>query len=228
MKIKEKKEDLLANIIYDLKTPTNAQITALESFLKTSGKKINSEEKDLIELTLNSCLHVQKLIDNFSSAYRLNFENLKLNYEKFDIVNMINTIIKEADILLKYSQLNVDFNLKDEIIIYADKAQVQKGIENILYNSINHVFKDSTIEIAISKEKNYLIFQTKSKSPYIEPQILKEIFDKYKTHNTNYNKTIVNLGLYLSKEIICAHFGKMIAKSFDDNTNILGFSIPIK
>ena len=96
MKIKEKKEDLLANIIYDLKTPTNAQITALESFLKTSGKKINSEEKDLIELTLNSCLHVQKLIDNFSSAYRLNFENLKLNYEKFDIANMINTIIKEV------------------------------------------------------------------------------------------------------------------------------------
>ena len=117
MKIKEKKEDLLANIIYDLKTPTNAQITALESFLKTSGKKINSEEKDLIELTLNSCLHVQKLIDNFSSAYRLNFENLKLNYEKFDIVNMINTIIKEADILLKYFHLNVDFKLKDEIII---------------------------------------------------------------------------------------------------------------
>ena len=45
MKIKEKKEDLLANIIYDLKTPTNAQITALESFLKTSGKKLTPKKK---------------------------------------------------------------------------------------------------------------------------------------------------------------------------------------
>ena len=90
------------------------------------------------------------------------------------------------------------------------------------------LLKIQPLKLQFQKKKNYLIFQTKSKSPYIEPQILKEIFDKYKTHNTNYNKTIVNLGLYLSKEIICAHFGKMIAKSFDDNTNILGFSIPIK
>lgn len=228
MKIKEKKEDILERIIHDLKTPTNAQINALESFLTTSSEKINQEETDLIKLTLNSCLHVQKLIENFSCAYKLNFENLKLNYEKFNIIKVINDAIKEKDILLKYGELEIDFNKEEEVIVCADKLQIQRVIDNILSNSINRAFKNSKIEISTSKEKNYFVFKVKNSSLYLEPEVLSEFFEKYKSRSSNYNRTIINLAMYLSKEIVCAHFGKMITQSYPNNTNILGFCIPIK
>ena len=77
-------------------------------------------------------------------------------------------------------------------------------------------------------KKGEVTFEIKNSSYFIEPKILKEIFEKFKTHPSNYNKAGVGLGLYLSKEIIHAHFGKMIAKSYPDDVNIFGFVIPEK
>ncbi|MBQ8634540.1 HAMP domain-containing histidine kinase [bacterium] len=222
-----KQEEYIIKIIHDLKTPINAQIKALESFLTTTKDKITQEEKDLIELTLNSCNYMQKLIETFTSINKLNTENLLLNYEKFDIVELVSSSINELKILLKYYELNIIFDSTKEIIVNADKLQIKRVIENLLSNSINYAYKNTNIEIYLTKKNNNICFEIKNKSPYIEADVLNEIFEKYKTYPLNYNKNGVGLGLYLSKEIIKAHFGKMSAKSLNDNINIFSFSIPI-
>ncbi|MBE7707428.1 MAG: GHKL domain-containing protein [Cyanobacteria bacterium SIG27] len=226
-KLKEKKDEYVAKIVHDLKTPIYAQISALQSFLTTASEKISQEEQDLIKLTLNSCNYLNKLVEIFNSVNKLNFETIKLNYEKFDIVELINSLIYELNILIKYYELNITFDCSRKIIINADKLQIKRVIENLLSNSINYAFKKSTVEINLTTQKNQFIFEITNKSPYIEPEILKEIFKKYKTHSSLYNKNGVGLGLYLSKEIINAHLGSMIAKSYENNTNIFGFRIPI-
>ena len=226
-KLQEKKDEYVAKIVHDLKTPIYAQISALKSFLNTASEKISQEEQDLIKLTLNSCNYMNKLVEIFNSVNKLNFESIKLNYEKFDIVELTKSLIKELDILTKYYELKILFNSNDKIIVNADKLQIKRVIENMLSNSINYAFKGSCVEINLYTQKNQLIFETKNKSPYIEPNILKEIFKKYKTYSNLYNKNGVGLGLYLSKEIINAHLGSMIAKSSTDNVNVFGFRIPI-
>jgi len=222
-----KKDEYIAKIIHDLKTPINAQITALELFLETTNNKISQEEKDLIELTLNSCNYMQNLIEVFNSVHKLNFESIKLNYEKFDVVELVESLLNELKILIKYYELEVSFNCSEKIIINADKLQIKRVLENLISNSINYAFKNSTIKISLNKIGGSLFFEIKNNSPYIEAHILKEIFQKYKTNAGLYNKSGVGLGLYLSNEIIRAHRGEMHAKSYQDDINIFGFSIPI-
>ena len=228
MKIQNQKDDFLAKIIHDLKTPTIAQIKALECFLSTCSDKINQDEKDLIELTLNSCNYMQKLIETFNFVHKLNYEEIILNYEKFSLISLIENTINELKILLKYYNLNVEFKYDEEIVVNADKLQIKRVLDNLISNSINYAFKNSTIYISTEAKKGEISIEIRNNSPYIEPKILKEIFEKFKTYPSNYNKAGVGLGLYLSKEIIHAHFGKMIAKSYPDNINIFGFIIPEK
>lgn len=228
MKLQTKRDEFLAKIIHDLKTPTIAQIKALECFLTTCSDKINQDEKDLIELTLNSCNYMQKLIDTFSFVHKLNYEELVLNYEKFSLIELIKNTIKELNILLKYYNLKIELKYDEEIIINGDKLQIKRVLDNLISNSINFAFKNSIIYINVDTKRGDTTVEIKNNSPYIEPKILKEIFEKFKTYPSNYNKAGVGLGLYLSKEIIHAHFGKMIAKSYPDNINIFGFIIPEK
>ena len=227
MKQTVKKEEYLAKIIHDLKTPASAQVSALKSLLETADKKFSEDETDLIKLTLNSCSYMQKLIDTFSAVFKLNCSKLVPNYEKFNIVDLLNEIIEEVSILLKYNELNLEVITEDEIIINADKLQLRRVIENILSNSINHSYKNSTIQIKITKTRYELTFEVKNNSCYIEDKVLREIFNKYKSYSSVYNRAGVGLGLYLSKEIINAHFGKMIAKSSPENINIFGFVLPL-
>ena len=100
-------------------------------------------------------------------------------------------------------------------------------MENIFSNCINHSFPDSKITVYIFEKNKNLIFKVKNSSLYIEKEILNEIFEKFKTYPSVYSKAGVGLGLYLSKEIIKAHFGKMFAKSYPENVNVFGFEIPI-
>jgi len=228
MKSTKIKDDYFTKIIHDLKTPANAQAVALESFLKTCSDKINEEEKDLIQLTLNSCNYMQKLIDICCLVHKLDYENIKLNYEKFDIIKLTKDIISELKVLLKYNELDITiFSNLDSIIVNADKLQLKRVIENILSNEIEYAFKKSVINIDIKKEKKFIIFKATNNSTYIESKFLKEIFNKFKTNPLSNNKISSGLGLYLSKEIIKSHYGKMIAKSYLDNKNVFGFIIPL-
>ena len=171
---------------------------------------------------------MQKLIDTFSFVHKLNYEELVLNYEKFSLIELIKNTIKELNILLKYYNLKIELKYDEEIIINGDKLQIKRVLDNLISNSINYAFKNSIIYINVDTKRGDTTVEIKNNSPYIEPKILKEIFEKFKTYPSNYNKAGVGLGLYLSKEIIHAHFGKMIAKSYPDNINIFGFIIPEK
>lgn len=222
-----KKDEYIAKIIHDLKVPISAQIIALESFLDTASSKISQEEKDLIELTLNSCNYMQKLTEIFNTVNKLNYEAIKLNYEKFDIVKLAKDSLNELKILIKYNELKISFEADKDIVVDADKLQIKRVIENLLSNSINYAFKNTVIKIFLKKEDNFVIFKIINNSPYIEPKILKEIFQKYKTCASLYNKNGVGLGLYLSNEIMQAHNGEMFANSSVDNFNLFGFKIPI-
>lgn len=221
-----KKEEDLAKIIHDLKTPLNAQIGALESFLETTKSKISQEEKDLLELTLNSCNYMQNLIETLNLVNSLDYNPLSLNYKKFDIVKLIKNCIKEMNILLKYQELKVIFNTEEETIVQADQLQIKRVIDNLLTNSLNYAYKNTEIKISISIDNNDLTFEIENHSPYISPRAIKEIFGKYKTQNSLYCRGGVGLGLYVSNEIIKAHDGKMHAKSSLDEINTFGFTIP--
>lgn len=225
--LNSKKDEYIAKIIHDIENPIIAQINALQSFLVTAESKISQDEKDLIELTLNSCNYLIKTVETFNFAYKLNSEMLTMNFEKFNFSELIKDSIKELSILLKYYELNLKLNFGDEIIINADKFYLKKVVENLLSNSINYAYKNSTIEINIQKIKEKILFEIKNNSPFLEPATLKNVFDKHKT-NVLYNKNVVGLGLYLSKEIINAHNGEMIIKSFYNDVNIFGFELPLE
>lgn len=221
--------EALARIINDLKIPTSAQVNALNSFLSTSSNKINAEERDLIKLILNSCSYTENLIDIFSLAFRLEFENISLNLEKFNFTGLINEIITNLNIILKYYELKIDIKApEEEVNVYADKSLLKKILESLISNIINVSYKNSTILFSIREKSKKLIFEIKSDSPYIEPKILNEIFKKDKYYSSYFAKPSVGLTLYTAKEIAHAHFGTLSAQSYPNNVNIINLTLPVE
>ena len=55
---------------------------------------------------------------------------------------------------------------------------------------------------------------------------MQKLFSKYATHSEKFNKVGIGLGLYLSKQIIEAHNGTIIAESLPNQTTTFGFVIP--
>lgn len=223
----DQRETFVATLTHDLKTPTIAQIKALDLLLSNSMGELNKDQKDMMILIKESCTYMHEMLSNLLSTYKYENGDYTLNIESVSLLGLIEDVCHEVESLLK--EKNIKIHIKaPEIIknINFDRMQIKRVLMNLIGNAISYAYNGTDINIDVLKEKKFARVKIESASPYINPSILKNIFDKYVTHAAKYNKIGVGLGLYLSKKIVNAHNGEISAISFEENKNIFEFTIP--
>lgn len=223
------KQSFLANLVHDLKTPTNAQLSTLKMLNNEAFGSLNSEQRKMITLTHESCKYMSDLIGTIMDTYSHDNGEIHLQKINFDIIELIEEISDELKSLYVHNNQEIEFR-KDlsSYTINADKLQIKRVLANLLTNAITYGYDNTIITINLRISNNNLEIFVKNISKQIPEKELTTIFDRYQmTQYAKYNKTGNGLGLYLSKKIIELHKGKIYAKSFDDGTCIFGFNIPI-
>lgn len=227
-KIEANKENFIATLTHDLKTPTYAQMNTLNMLLNGAFGKLNDEQTEMIQLSKCSCKYVSDLIATILDTYRYNEGNVKLNPETFDIYYLATKLKTGLGGMAKERNQTIEFSAPKNICeIYADRLQIKRVIFNLLSNAITYGYKNSTILINIKDEKNEIEFTITNQSEQIPEKELSTMFKRFKETKLSYfNKTSTGLGLYLSKKIIDMHNGKIFAKSYPDGKCIFGFKLP--
>ncbi len=228
--IESNKESFIATLTHDLKTPTYAQLNILKMLLKEDFGNLTPYQKELLELTQNSCKYSLDLISTVLDTYCYDNGRIKLKPQEFDINKLIFTLCKALKTLTQEKSQKIVFEPKNkEYIIFADELQIKRVITNMLSNAITYGDKNSTIRIKIEENNNEFKLSVINKSIPIPQKELSTMFNRFKeTKLTCFNKASTGLGLYLSKQIIDMHKGKIFVKSYNDGTCIFGFKLPQK
>ncbi|MDE6138660.1 MAG: PAS domain S-box protein [Candidatus Gastranaerophilales bacterium] len=228
-RIQEQRETYIATLSHDLKTPAIAQVRALELLLSGELGEFNKDQKEMLKLTLDSCNYMYDMVYTLLSTCKFESGEVTLNYSQFDITKLVLESIHEISKLAQDNLTLIEFepNMKS-CIINADRIEIKRVVINFLSNAINYAFPSTNINVSLATNDNNIILKVKNRSHYIEPEAMDRIFRKYVTHSEKFNKVGIGLGLYLSKQIIEAHNGTVIAESSKDETNIFGFKIPIE
>ncbi len=222
------KRNLVSTITHDLKTPTNAQLGAMNILLDGSLGELNKEQKEMIELSKNSNIYMKNMISTILSAYKSEDTGTHIDSVKFNFYELVHLTAKEiANLAItKHQNIIIISKLLNEQVL-ADKLQIKRAVMNLLGNAITYGFEKTDIIVELYEQKDNIVFNVINKGYHISDEKLKEIFEKYKTNeNAKFNKASTGLGLYLSKKIIKSHNGEIYAGSKPDNTCIFGFKIP--
>ena len=224
----EQRETYVATLTHDLKTPTIAQIKALDLLLNDHMGPLNKEQRELLLLTKDSCNFMYEMLSTLLSTYKYENGDYVLNYEKCNIISLTKESVNELDSMLKEKNVTVNISKKGNIFdTDCDRMQIKRVLTNILGNAISYAYNNTQIQIDIKHENNNIRFEATNESAYINPETMNNLFKKYVSHAAKFNKVGVGLGLYLSKQIIDAHKGGIYAKSFEDNHNLFGFELPL-
>ena len=227
--LQSQRETYVATLSHDLKTPTIAQIRALELLLSKDIGDINKEQEELLNLTLDSCKYMFEMVSTLLSTYKYENGELILNYDYFNMNELIEACLNEISQLAEEKGHTLIFQPNAaENILNADRMQVKRILMNLLSNSLTYAYPDTELVITTEKHDSCMRVCVKNRSPYMPKKVLETIFNKYVTHAEKFNKVGAGLGLYLSKQIVEAHGGKIITKSFEDNQCIFGFDIPLE
>jgi signal transduction histidine kinase len=191
---------------------------------------INRNAKKLIQLS-NDILDVTKIE---TKKLILNKELFNLNELILETIQDYKNQLVNKDIELEYKYLCSNENDVDEkktqeneynVFIMGDKNRINQVISNLLSNAIKFT-NSGSINITLEKDisDNKLSIYIRDTGLGIDQNVLPKIFSKFVTKS----KDGTGLGLFISKSIIEAHGGKILAENNKDGKGaIFSFSLPL-
>ena len=220
-------EFFLTSLVHDLKTPTNSQAAALKLLKGGTFGSLTAEQAEIAELMSSSCEYMSNLIEIILKAYS-DFGKIILKRTKFNVINLVEELCEETKSLRmeKNQAINIQ-KLSEHCIIYADRLQIRRVILNLLSNALAYGYSNTVINININVSENSFEFFVENVGKQIPKEELCRIFEKYcKARDSYYDNSEKGLGLFLVKQIIEKHKGRVYAKSNSDGICTFGFVIP--
>jgi signal transduction histidine kinase len=115
-------------------------------------------------------------------------------------------------------------DVKEDILVEADRNRVNQVISNLLNNAIKFTKQEGIISMKAEKKDNEVIISVKDNGRGIDPQIIPRLFTKFATKSD----TCTGLGLFISKSIVEAHGGRIWAENNTDGKGgTFCFSLPL-
>lgn len=209
---------------HELRTPSQSIIGYSEML-----KDLPERNKQYEEAISRNAERLYSLVSNMLSIARIESQTMRLNKTIFDlnvkIENVIRDVNQQVD-LRKSDKVKIDFTPTSRIDIIADKEKIFQVFANLLNNAIKFT-NEGVINITLEKKEktNEAIVTIKDNGPGIDAEIIPHLFSKFKTKS----EKGLGLGLYISKNIVEAHHGRIEAYN-NPNSNGATFvvTLPLK
>ncbi|MEN3015120.1 MAG: ATP-binding protein [bacterium] len=226
--LEKEKDDFVATVSHDIKTPLTTMKGYLSALLRYSDK-ITDDQRDSYLRVINSEIdRINRMLNNLMDLRKLEINILKINPVKFDIIKVINKVVE----IFKISYINFDFeiNTKDQsVIVFADKDKIEQVLHNLLSNAVKYSPVGGKITISVEQLDKEVIVSVSDQGVGIPPSEIDKIFEKYYRTKETQKKKISGkgLGLYITKKIIELHKGKVFVKSELNKGTTFSFSLPL-
>ncbi len=223
--LEERKNNFLAMLVHDLKNPIIAQSRAIELFLQGLFGEINDTQKEILEQMYRSTRFEMDMVMTVLDTYKLDSGNIKFVFKEFNIVNNLKDVCFEFTRLLdKADEIEIKLNVYNDTII-ADQMHIRRVMYNLISNAIKYKKEGTKIKVELSEDETNFKFSVTNEGVSYSEKELAQFFERYYTKESMFQRLSTGLGLYLSKQIIEAHNGKMIAQSTEDGINTFGFTL---
>ena len=207
-KTEELQKDLMANVSHDLKTPLTMIKAYAELILDIN---INDKEKCKNNLTIiiEEVNRLNTLVNDILALTKVENDLDKLDISSFDLIKLIEKIVKQHNIYVIKDGFNIEFIHDDikELVIDVDKKKIEQVIYNLLNNALNYTGEDKKVIIKVEEnDKDYTIMVIDS-GKGIDKKEIDHIFDRYYRSKKNHKRYVYGTGLGLSivKNILLLH-----------------------
>jgi two-component system NarL family sensor kinase len=137
-----------------------------------------------------------------------------LNKTDFNIYELAKHVFDELKPLSDSKQIEFGIDCADkDIEINADKSELRRVICNLCGNAISYTSEGGKVVITIKKEANDLIFSVSDTGCGIPTEDIPNMFQRFSQGTSKKRSAGTGLGLYLSRQIIESHGGKIWLES---------------
>jgi signal transduction histidine kinase len=254
LKEMDKMKDEFINVAaHELRTPIQP-IIGLSEILRSkmrnndsgNNPSSNSENQEFVDVILRNGQRLEKLVEDVLDVTKIESQSLELHKEHFDLNDLIISIIDdivaaEAESMVygltarRKGKNNVKITYQPRHLpVYADRNRITQVISNLLNNAQKFtsegyvmVTTDKKIDENNNSNNNnhsIAIINVCDTGPGVDPEIMPRLFTKFSSKS--FSGT--GLGLYICKNIVEAHGGRIWGDNNKDGKGAtFSFTLPM-
>jgi len=219
-------EEFMSIASHELKTPITSIKLFVDLLHQSTEHGIDDKGKHFLSRVQIQVDKLIVLIKELIDATKIKSGSLELHNEAVSVNHMIKDLIDDV----KATAPKHSFKVHEigDAKIYCDKNRIEQVIINLLTNAIKYSKPGSNIDITISDNKDHVQVSVSDQGKGIEPESISKIFDRFfRAHQEDEGiLSSVGLGLYISRDIITRHNGKIWADSLLGRGSVFHFTLP--
>lgn len=228
LEVRERREEYLAFVAHDLRTPLSAIMLAagvLERALPGLGA--NAAHARMFKTLLRNVHYLDELVDKVieENSGMPSASGVKPERRAFDLWPLVEGLVQDLDPVARTAGTRLVNQVPDDLVAYADAGLLRRVFQNIIANAIAYT-RNGEVVIAARRigTQGAVECRVSDNGTGIAPEHLAKVFDKSETDPAKEGGS--GLGLAIVKTFIEAHGGNVSVESTPGLGSTFRFTLP--
>ena len=224
------KDEFVSIASHELRTP----MTTIKSYLwlvLNKGVKLDEKTKKSLQIAYISTERTIALVKDMLTVSRIEGQKLDINPVICDIREIAQQTYE--DLKFKADEKKIKYSLEkfdSPLMVKADKDKIREVFQNIIGNALKFTSLGGKVNISFLKDGGMIDTSVSDTGPGISKNDLPKLFQKFSRLGNSFSKMAetpgTGLGLYIAKQIVSLHGGKILVKSKEGQGSTFTFSLP--
>ncbi len=229
-RLEELKQEFVAMIAHDLRTPLTSIAFTLELMAKTQSSNLPDEWRKRLLATENNCARLVVLISDLLDLEKLRSGKFEVFLQTCNLSELIESSFESVHGFAEQNRIDLKIQ-KTEASVLAARERIVQVLVNLLSNAIKFSPEGSAVSVETISVDDFAEIRIIDHGRGIPESKLDQIFDRFSqvSKKDAYAKGGggSGLGLTISKAIIEAHGGKIGVESCEGSGSTFWFRIPL-
>lgn len=224
--LEKRKDDFVNMASHELKTPITSMKLYMEMLLRWTKDSKDERLVKTISNIKNQTERLQELVSDLLDVSRIQTGKLHFEKREFEVTSLIAETVEILQPTTKNQK--IIFEPKKKVTVFADRFRIYQVLTNLITNASKYSPENTDIFVKVSIKDKKVLVSVKDYGIGVEKELQKKIFERLYQVSDVTEKTFpgLGMGLYISKEIIRKHKGKIWVEGEKGNGSIFYFSLP--
>lgn len=212
-KVDHLRNELIANISHDLRTPLTL-ISGYSEMMRDIPGEITSENLGVI---LQETERLSSLVNDLLETSKIQSGNVALHCEPIDLSELLRGILETYTTLTEREGYKISLETSDseDVTIVADRSLLVRAVQNLVNNAMTYTGADRRVVLRQLVSGDCVRIEVQDSGAGIAPDQLDRIWDRYYRVDAEHKRAAKGTGLGLSivKSIVVLHHGNYGVRS---------------
>jgi two-component system phosphate regulon sensor histidine kinase PhoR len=227
------KDQIISHVSHELRTPLTSVHQFITILLDGVAGEIREEQKDYLEIALKNIKQLNKMIDDLLESTRIDSGKLHFKPEPIHLRVVLDELIQTLHSIASEKNIYLTTDISPNLpTLYADPDRVRQVLLNLLDNALKFTPAAGAISVkagVFEPDPAFVCISVWDTGPGIRPEVQERLFQRlYQIEDVSTaSRKGLGLGLYICKEIVSRHKGRIWVASQPGRGSTFYFTLPV-